>query len=537
MNRGRPSPPASPKEPLFFPPSALAGHAAGAARGKDETAVGGDGGSGHIARRLHAITAEWEASRLELLRQWDEARTLWEDERSFLVDERDALYEEYRRIAVEKARLQRELSEMLEEVRGEAAGGGSPGLPALTPATGARRRRRVRVSGDSAEVLDGDGGGASDDRGGGERSGSDDDPFTQVDGGAQIPCTCAGRVLLLEQGQDDSGVFREWQASLRLGTLTLASNASPHETRTLSVLRAVARPLPDASSPCSGDDGTRRGWVARFGLRLEEPCAGDSGTDDESIDGAEGEGKGGDDAEDYYSSGSSWSPLRRIVAVRDAVTRDRWIQAINAASTHRLSTVDHQSRVYSVCYGAGGAYLCEAVEDLLKRMEESQARKITELEATAAARVRQAQVTSFMTVAPSPEPGNTNATTDASTTTFAAGRHSAGLQSGSGSRSSSVATVVDSEDGDRKERDGPTQAVASAEGGAGNKRNHNTGSNKEEMKRRLSGMRERMQRLQHTMQESKSRRGSGVDGIGGVIVRGRQSVSPREVVGSAEVTL
>ena len=40
---------------------------------------------------------------------------MWEDERSFLIDERNAVMIEYKNIAVEKAKLQKELSTVLEE--------------------------------------------------------------------------------------------------------------------------------------------------------------------------------------------------------------------------------------------------------------------------------------------------------------------------------------------------------------------------------------------------------------------------------------
>ena len=64
---------------------------------------------------LQKVQKQWEKQRTELLEQWAEARVLWEDERSFLIDERNAVMIEYKNIAVEKAKLQKELSTVLEE--------------------------------------------------------------------------------------------------------------------------------------------------------------------------------------------------------------------------------------------------------------------------------------------------------------------------------------------------------------------------------------------------------------------------------------
>jgi hypothetical protein len=65
---------------------------------------------------LHKVQKQWEKQRKEILEQWTMARVLWEDEKSFLIDERDAIMVEYKNIAVEKAKLQKRLSKLLEDL-------------------------------------------------------------------------------------------------------------------------------------------------------------------------------------------------------------------------------------------------------------------------------------------------------------------------------------------------------------------------------------------------------------------------------------
>jgi hypothetical protein len=65
---------------------------------------------------LQKVQKQWEKQRKEILEQWTMARVLWEDEKSFLIDERDAIMVEYKNIAVEKAKLQKRLSKLLEDL-------------------------------------------------------------------------------------------------------------------------------------------------------------------------------------------------------------------------------------------------------------------------------------------------------------------------------------------------------------------------------------------------------------------------------------
>jgi hypothetical protein len=275
---------------------------------------------------LQKVQKQWEKQRTELLEQWAEARVLWEDERSFLIDERNAVMIEYKNIAVEKAKLQKELSTVLEEFIAR---------PPLGPAS-------------SMETKD-------------VATGNDDQGNSATVPG-RPPCLHASPVF----SKYKDGAWQEYTAELRLGTFHLmlptistgstssttsaASTSSTTSTSSTSstasttsttpkitsftLYQAHAKVLPPSTAVPS--------WPYSFQVQLND--------------------------ERNQTTNTSNATTLYIFLVQSAQDRDQWVDRINHINTQQLTPEEHHRQVLDTCLESGSSELCNAVQDYIARI-------------------------------------------------------------------------------------------------------------------------------------------------------------------------
>ena len=255
---------------------------------------------------LQKVQLQWEQQRTELLEQWAEARVLWEDERSFLIDERNAVMIEYKNIAVEKAKLQKELSQVLLEFSGETK---SPPPHTATDA-----------------VL------------------------------VQPPISFGSRVLYSHKG----GAWQEYLAELCLGTLhlyNLSSNSTTTTTTTpprtsvssFVVYQAHATALPDVAPPLSDPLSA---WKYQFRLQLSNAQRRISTATASTT---------------TSTATTSTADKEHRFRVQQAQDRNQWLECIQQMRTTDMSVEDHTDQLVRACFQNGGVEVCDAVEDYIQQ--------------------------------------------------------------------------------------------------------------------------------------------------------------------------